>query len=491
MLLFSVIACASSDALTGPFSMEDGAHVEAGGGDDSADNGSTGGVDSGGGEDDADTDDDDDTGTPDDGLLHQTPGSLHLPNIEARNIVILHVDTMRADHLKQYGYARSTLPRLSARPWLAVDGEVAASSWTLPSTTSFFTGLDVRHHDVRYVDHAQPNKWLTATTFATRVNDAGYATGLFSGNMNVNKNTGITGGFDTEVLIPKEHRSNEINSRDLVDKALAWVDAIPDDQPFMMHVQPMDLHSPLAPPTAYAGTWAVDVPFQTEGSILTGQEGEIKALLQGSRDAAARARVLSAVNAVYDESMLGLDESLDMLLLGLELRGVLDDTVVVLTADHGEEFDDAGDLTLGHGGNLRESTIRLPLLILAPDLAPAKITCRMRNYDVWPTIFAAMGLGVPAGLDGVDLAEGCVDTASASLWDMSGKLMVVATTGSRSKLTSDCPSGGIRAGTDLNADYTPSEAEDPDGILDAPEMEAALTNDIANIEADNGGSWCH
>ncbi len=423
--------------------------------------------------------------------VHQTTGSLRLPDIASRNIVVLHVDTMRADHLVVYGYARNTLPRLSARPWLAVDGAVAASSWTLPSTTSFFTGLDIRHHDVRYVDQGTPNKWLTDTTFASRMGDAGYATAVFTGNVNVSVQTRITVGFDTEFSYGKSPTRDRINSVDLADNALRFVDALAEDTPFMLHLQPTDLHSPLAPPAAYAGTFTDEVPFHAEGSSAEGQENEIRSLLLQATDPAARQHIVDALNGVYDESMLGLDQGLESLIAGLDKRGLLADTLVILTADHGEELDDAHDATLGHGGNLREATTRIPLLILTPDLAPGVVTCRMRNYDIWPTIFSAAGLDMPSGLDGVDLALGCPESASSSLWDMSGKLMVVATNGARSKLQAECPAGGTRRGTNLDGAYNPSEDGDARTIFDPDAMEAAIASHISAIEADNGGSWRH
>lgn len=423
--------------------------------------------------------------------LEQTPGSLHLPSLVGKSIIILHVDTLRADHLAAYGYFRETTPRLSAREWLVVDGEIAASSWTVPSTASFFTGLDVRHHNVRYLTLAEPNQALSATTFATRLADAGYATGLFTGNLMVSEQTHLSPGFQTETQLQKMSTGAELNSANLTAATLGWIDGLQDGQLFMAHVQAMDPHAPYVPPAAYAGTWATDVQFQTEGASLTDQPKEIQALLAAAGTDEERAAVRAQVNGVYDETLLGLDEGTDQLLAGLEDRGLLDDVAVFLTADHGEDLDDAGDSAIGHGGNLREPTIHLPLMILDAGLAPGKTTCRMRNYDLWPTIFVAMGNDMPDGLDGVDLAAGCPTTATSSLWDDSGRLMLVATDGARSKLHAHCIPDSARNGTNFGADYRFDESAAVSTLLDADALEEALSNDIAAIEADLPGARCH
>lgn len=488
MLLFAILACTSTDDAGASLSVTEGSlrNAEAAGGD--AGDGTTGGADSGASD---DEDSQDDTDVADADLVRQTPGSLHLPDLAGKNIVVLHIDTLRADHLAAYGYFRNTLPRLSARQWLAVDGEIASSSWTLPSTVSFFTGLDAATHDVRYLDQGKPNHRLDKTTFAERLTNEGYATGVITGNLMASSQTKITDGFSYEVANAKVPTSARINSVELADAALYYVDGLPADQPFMLHIQPMDLHSPLVPPSAYQGTYTDDIPFKTEGATMNGQEDEIKNMLLNAHELADRTRIVSALNGAYDESMLGLDEGLDRVISGLESRGMLADTVVILTADHGEELDDADDAILGHGGNLRESTIHIPMMILSPELAPGSATCRMRNYDVWPTLFSAMGLGVPEGLDGVDLAEGCPAVAASAVWDMTGRLMLVSADGGRSKLTADCPIGGVRRGINLGRGYEAHEAGDPDTISDADTVEANIAADILDIEAHNPQSECH
>jgi arylsulfatase A-like enzyme len=128
-----------------------------------------------------------------------------------RNIVVVHVDTLRQDHLALYGYERSTLPLLEALDWVQVRRHYAATSWTGPSSASLMSSLDIHHHGVRFAESPDPdtlNQTLTMPTFSEYLGALDYHTGLCSGNGYVSEGTNISKGFDFTCLSKQEPANN-------------------------------------------------------------------------------------------------------------------------------------------------------------------------------------------------------------------------------------------------------------------------------------------
>jgi arylsulfatase len=380
--------------------------------------------------------------------------ALTLPDLAGQSILILQVDTLRADHVSAYGHPIETLPSLMQRNWLVVEGERAAGVWTMPSTASFMTGLDQYHHDLRWMDEdGGVNHEMQGTPFPERLTLAGYATLLATGNPMASSKTGVSRGFGVEELVSKADIL-ESDSPYLADIAIGFVEALPADQPFLVHLQPADAHSPLLPDPQDAGSIIPEPSFPI---VAVNEETQAEAIADAvaADDFARKSEVDAELSGVYDEALLGVDRSFERVLVALEEMGRLDDTFVVLTSDHGESLGEDG--YYGHGDSLREELVRLPLLFLHPGLDGGRVECSSRNLDVWPTLWAAMGEEPIDGLDGTDLAHGCPARAPVSAWNFGGGLMGVGMAGSDGKISDLCDGAGA-AGTALGAGADPDEA---------------------------------
>lgn len=400
-------------------------------------------------------------------------------------IVVIEVDTLRADHLSAYGYARETLPRTMQRPWRVIDGYTAASSWTVPATASALTGLEVHHHGLYDVQDDGAVHPLTAPTLGSLFGAAGRATALFTGNPFLTPDTNMADAFGAALLEPPP--DGGAGQTTLNPAIAAWLDAAPAEA--LVLSQPMDPHQPLHPAAADRGTWArADLAFDEDADADT-QAAQIAAAWAAGDDA-ARAQLVTDLNDVYDEALLGLDRGVDALIGALDDHGGLDGTLVVLTSDHGETlYDDVAETggTLGHGRSLREELVRLPLMLLAPGLAPdpgeAATPCLSEQVDLLPTLLRFGGVDVPAGLDGRALQDGCrTRTRSALFRDAAVTALSAAT--ARARVTWTC-GDGVRRAYDLTADPRGVAGADPATVPDGPSLEADLSAFAAEIE----GTW--
>ncbi len=300
----------------------------------------------------------------------------------AQNVLLLVLDTQRADHLSLYGYSRSTSPQLDAfaRGAVRYDNAHSSSSWTLPSHASLFTGEPLSRHRAGvmrrpYLDGRFP-------TLAERLRDAGWVTGGFVANTFwASRNTGLARGFihyedyygnlgdalarttlgrrlAYEVLprlglddMPGRKWAAELN-RDL----LHWVDQ-QGDRPFFAFVNYFDVHSPLKPPAPFAGR------FRPAGQARRGgREIELGAI--GSSVELPSPQRLAELGDLYDESVLALDHALGELFTQLEQRGLLERTIIVITSDHGESWGEHG--MIYHGHSLYRDQTHVPLLVRWP-----------------------------------------------------------------------------------------------------------------------------
>lgn len=431
-----------------------------------------------------------------------TPGPFPSPEPEdalsfgsgtARNVVIIHVDTLRADHLPSYGYGRNTTPLLGGYGWSVASGLYAASSWTAPSSASMFTGLDLDEHGVRYYvvtpnGDGVANQVLTAPTFVDHLHTLGYATGVFSGNEFVSPQSGFGAGVDLFINHGKDPGISNLGQ--LTSPALGWLDSLSPGRPFLMIFQPMDVHEPYSPQAQDLGTWSdpANLPVDLNADGPT-QAAQLAAAYQQA-DQAGKDEITYQMRALYDEQLLGLDRSISAFLQALEARGVLDDTLVVLTADHGETLNEENDGTFNHGRTVREELVHIPFMILAPGLPGGHQACLARNLDTFPTLVSALDLPPMPDTSGIDLTLGCRDyTLSSNYW-LDGSLYYVTAEDGREKLTWDCMDN-VEQSYDLETD--PAAVHDLgawglEGKDD--QLRAALGAFVAEIKAAIPGMRC-
>ena len=286
------------------------------------------------------------------------------------HVVIVTLDTTRADRLSPYGYLDAAMPALErlAREGVLFDHAFSVAPLTLPSHTSLFTGLIPPRHGVR--DNAATPLAERYTTLAEVLRGRGYCTGAFVSSVVLDSDRGLAQGFDRYRGVPAGEdgkRSPQRRADAVVDDAIRWLD---EDRtcPLFLWTHLYDAHRPYAPPEPYRSRH-VD-PYLGEIAFAEAQVG----------------RLFGA----------------------LERRRLLDDALVIVAADHGESLGEHGEEN--HGVFLYESVLRIPLFISLPQRWRTSTTTGtrvgdvVRLIDVMPTVLDVLGMSGPP-TDGVSLVE--------------------------------------------------------------------------------------
>jgi arylsulfatase A-like enzyme len=319
--------------------------------------------------------------------------------LERPNVLFVVFDTLRADHTQPYGYERETTPFLNqlASQGATVRDAIATYPTTLSSHWSMFTGLFPARHGI-YPRRGGVRK-PTALTLASQFQQSGYRTAAYTEGAYVHSLFGFHEGFD---------RYHNGPATELVDQtgaapqtfALAheWLSEV-RGEPFFMFLHTYQVHGPYAPPAEYRKMfadgkkhrWTNTFPALASFGI---NDGSIK-LSQSE---------LSNIVDLYDAEIRQLDDLFADLWKKLESAGALDNTIVILTSDHGEDFLEHG--WLQHGTTLYDPAVRVPLIVVAPGRVAAgtRLDCQRSQTDLMPTILELAGLPVPGGLDGESIA---------------------------------------------------------------------------------------
>ena len=312
------------------------------------------------------------------------------------NLVLIVMDTVRADHLGCYGYSRDTSPVLDS---LAEEGTVwrdfdAQSSWTLPATASIFSGLTPREHGARLnvvtgqsygMDPAMP-------TLTMLLKSRGYSTAAFMNVFLLSELYEFHRGFDTFDC----HDHGHGRAEETVDMAIDWLEGEESDSPFFLVVHFFDVHDPYDPPA----------PDDTLFGAGEADCGSYWSFTPGG--AVANAGDVDACMALYDGEIAWTDSQIGRLLACLRDRGVAGETMVVVTADHGEEFLEHG--YVGHGRTFYEEIVNVPLIISGPGVERGlRDSSQVCQIDLLPTALSGLGLEVPGDLEGLDLLDADVD----------------------------------------------------------------------------------
>ncbi|MED5329795.1 MAG: sulfatase-like hydrolase/transferase [Planctomycetota bacterium] len=273
----------------------------------------------------------------------------------APNILVLCVDTLGARHTSLYGYGRDTTPHLVglAEEGLLVQRAIAPSSWTLPSTATLFTGLPPNTHGVLGDQRSYLMEGLW--TWPERLRQEGIEGGAFVANPLVVQANNFDQGFGTWV------HQRDADAEDLNQSLLEWVDEQPTGGRWFAYVHYMDPHAPYGAPGP-EGERFTDTGFTTQRDLKSLlpyqlQQGEVPPLEEQEKQ---------RITDLYDGEVAYFDRAVGDLFEGLQSRGLDDETVVVVTADHGEELFDHGHL--GHGYTLHEEMVHVPLVLAGPGI---------------------------------------------------------------------------------------------------------------------------
>jgi arylsulfatase A-like enzyme len=309
---------------------------------------------------------------------------------EPSDVVLVVIDTLRADRLGCYGNGKGLTPFLDE---LASRGTVfsrayAASSWTVPSVASLFTSRYPSQHHVTTFDAKLPAREVT---LAERLAGAGYVTAGFVANFRLERKLGYAQGFsvwDVYRNVPAELRR----------PALRWVKhqrAQSPAAPQLLYLHYMQPHSPYEPPGPVRARLLPASVDQSEVARLNAM------LRQSPFD--LRPEDIEKLEGLYDGDVASLDARLRKTFGELDELGVLDHAFVVVTADHGEEFHEHGRFQ--HGSSLFEETVRVPLIFVGPGIAAGRVEENVSLVDVAPTLLDLLGLPPQPSFEGRSLVS--------------------------------------------------------------------------------------
>lgn len=305
-------------------------------------------------------------------------------------VVLVSIDTLRADHLGAYGYSRPTSPKLDA---FAAGGVIftdvtSPSPWTLPAHASLFTGFYPGRHGLASSSAKLP---ATVTTLAQHLAARGFQTAAVVNSNYLSPVFGLERGFQRFRHVQESVGQRE-PGREVTEQAIAWAEAMRGQRAFLF-VHYYDVHSDYRSLPEYERQFVGSYTGSVDGSTAQ----LLDARRRGTRFDEADVRHLVDL---YDAGIRQMDDELARLLAGL---GDDQRTLVLVTSDHGEEFLEHGGVL--HGRTQYQELVRVPLILRGPGVpVGVRVDRTVSLVDVMPTILAAVGEPVPAGLDGSDLA---------------------------------------------------------------------------------------
>ncbi len=311
------------------------------------------------------------------------------------NLLLLSIDTLRADHLGAYGHPRPTSPHLDA---LAADGIVfehasAQAPSTLLSHAALFTSQIPQHHGASHI-RALPLP-EAAETLAEVLHGKGYATASFNSGGQLDRVFGLAQGFETYTSGPDPFDW----VRREAERWLAERAARGDRRPFFLFLHTYEVHHPYTPAPqdlalfadGYRGRLGPAIPVEQLQAINAGREP-------------LSADDLAYITAAYDAEILSVDRGWGRFEAFLREQGFFDSTAIVVTSDHGEEFKEHGQVGW-HSNTLYEELLWVPLIFRLPGgaFAGARPVQRVRSIDIAPTVLDLLGIAPPAAFEGRSL----------------------------------------------------------------------------------------
>ncbi|RIL03872.1 MAG: hypothetical protein DCC75_12830, partial [Proteobacteria bacterium] len=297
-----------------------------------------------------------------------------------KNVILVMLDTLRADHVGFFGYERDTTPALDrfASENLAFVNAITSAPWTPPAVGSMFTGLYASSHGMMPPNGRELARKSSSSlgdanlTLAEILKEQGYQTAAVSPNPWIKSEFGYAQGFDNFYYRDRA-RADEINRA-----AFKVLDSFSKESPFLLYLHYLDPHDPYNPP------------------------GEYSTKFKGSLNARTYTPEIMADINLYDGEIRFMDDMLGRLFEELRSRKLWDESIILIIADHGEQFKERG--FQGHGFHLYNEEVHVPLFLKA-DGRRGKVSYLASPIDVLPTILDLLDVQPPQKLQGISLVD--------------------------------------------------------------------------------------
>jgi len=313
---------------------------------------------------------------------------VSVPKPTGPNLLLISIDTLRADHLGSYGHVRDTTPYLDnyfKTNGTIFDECVAASSSTLPSHMTMMTSLTPAVHGARNTQPYQLPK--RAVLLAEWLRNRGFATGAVTENGAIARARGFGRGFATyREFRDTESATNRRTVESTLREGLRVIRSMQDDR-FFVFLHTYKPHNPYVPPEGYEELFGKSKPFDKTTPFYDWTPTQ------------------------YDREIRYVDDLLRNLLDTLAREGLLDNTIVTFTSDHGEAFLEHG--YLAHGALVYEEVLQVPLMLSGPGVPKGhRVSAPVALLDLMPSMLEMLGEEIPVGLMGKSFRDLLVDTAS-------------------------------------------------------------------------------
>jgi arylsulfatase A-like enzyme len=328
--------------------------------------------------------------------INQAPGRP-----DAENVILILIDTLRADHLSMYNsHTRVQTPMLDklAKESMVFLNPIAQENWTKPSVATVLTGLYPQTHNTKTEKNRLPSSALMISEYMKKM---GFITAGFVANGYISGKFGFKRGWDHWTNYVREGKPNR--AQFVADDVIKWLDKKPDDKPFFLYIQTIDPHVPYIPPNRYRALYDNE-PYK--GPVIPRDTAKLlEKVKSGSFKLTPRDKI--RLEALYDGEISYHDFHLARIYNALKEKGLLENTLIVVTADHGEEFFDHGKV--GHGHSMYNELLHVPLIIRLPGASPVQAKSEYKKdvqlVDILPTIFELSSLEIPDDLEGESLVS--------------------------------------------------------------------------------------
>jgi len=320
------------------------------------------------------------------------------PAFPGSNVILVSIDTLRADHLGVYGHFRKTSPEIDlfSRESILFENCQAQSVSTLASHASILTSQLLSHHGAYFTRRLRLPSHVP--TIAALLKERGYKTASFNDGGQIAPEFGLDRGFDLYENMDKDFTIDKLHFERIVRAAEAWLESRGTSK-FFLFLHTYETHAPYTPrPDILAGFesgYAGPLPPETSEDLIDRiNRGEVEI------SEADKAHII----ATYDAEIRSMDASFGDFVASLEAKGLLDNTILIFTSDHGEEFGEH-ELMATHSHALFREQVHVPLIVRLPGgrLGGRRAGDLVRSIDIAPTVFALLGIDRPPSFEGASL----------------------------------------------------------------------------------------
>lgn len=313
------------------------------------------------------------------------------------NVILISIDTLRADHLGCYGYGKNTTPNIDefSKDSVLFKETIAQASSTLPSHASIFTSLIPSHHGAFFSMKTPIPQEIVTMAEILKVNN--YNTISYNGGGQIAAEFGLNQGFDLYDSWPSENITNETFIKK-VNSAINWIKNNSGEK-FFLFLHTYETHHPYTPKKEYLDLFEKD--YSGDLSIRTGV-GLLRKINKGKIKINKKDK--EHIINTYDAEIYSMDKAFGVLVDFLKKESLYDNAIIIFTSDHGEEFGEHGMMGW-HSHTLYDEQLKVPLIVKFPDskYTPRIIGEQTKSIDILPTLLDILDIPASETFEGVSL----------------------------------------------------------------------------------------